>query len=193
MSYRLIVGLGNPGCEYDQTRHNVGFRVLDTIVAGLARYQDERGPSQCCKVGEVRFIKPLTYMNRSGEAVSVWMNWLKYSPSDLLVIVDDVTLPLGQLRFRQEGTHGGHNGLRSISERLATDRYARLRCGVGLLPQGVSLERFVLSRFAKEEEARVQEMIVAASTAFQCCQREGIAVAMQVFNTKLKEKSEEKR
>ena len=132
-------------------------------------------------------------MNRSGEAVKDWMDWWKLTIEDLLVIVDDVSLPLGQLRFRKEGSEGGHNGLRSISERLGSGAYARLRCGIGPLPEGWRLEGFVLGRFAAEEQATVQEMIEAANTAFQCCQREGIAVAMQLFNTKLKVKSEEIR
>jgi PTH1 family peptidyl-tRNA hydrolase len=138
-------------------------------------------------------LKPLTYMNRSGEAVREWLNWLKLTVQDLLVVVDDVSLPLGQLRFRENGSHGGHNGLRSIEAELGTESYTRLKCGVGPLPVGQSLEGFVLGRFAGLELAVVQEMIGAASTAVQCCQQQGITIAMQVFNTKLKEKSEEKR
>jgi PTH1 family peptidyl-tRNA hydrolase len=144
-------------------------------------------------MGETRLLKPLTYMNRSGEAVREWLSWLKLTVQDLLVVVDDVSLPLGQLRFRENGSHGGHNGLRSIEAELGTESYTRLKCGVGPLPVGQSLEGFVLGRFAGMELAVVQEMIGAASTAVQCCQQQGITIAMQVFNTKLKEKSEEKR
>ncbi len=132
-------------------------------------------------------------MNLSGKAVRVWLDWLKLSPQDLLVIVDDVSLPLGQLRFRGNGSHGGHNGLLSIQTELGTEAYARLRCGIGPLPTDYELRNFVLNRFAAEEQAKVQEMIGAATTAFQCCQLQGIEIAMQGFNSKPKEKSEEKK
>jgi PTH1 family peptidyl-tRNA hydrolase len=185
VSYKLIVGLGNPGAEYLFTRHNVGFLVLDAWMdeEGLA-FQDERARySKAVQLptGE-RLVKPMTYMNESGKAVGAWLDWLKLSPSDLLVIVDDVALPMGQVRLRPEGSSGGHNGLKSIESRLGTSDYARLRCGIDAVPPGWSLERWVLSRFDPREEDALGQMICTARLAIECCQSEGIRVAMNRFN-----------
>jgi PTH1 family peptidyl-tRNA hydrolase len=184
-TFKLIVGLGNPGPEYLFTRHNVGFMVLDSWVdeEGTA-FRDERARSSkfvSLDSGE-RLVKPLTYMNESGKAVLAWLDWLKLTASDLLVVVDDVALPLGQIRLRPEGSSGGHNGLKSIETLLGTDRYARLRCGVDAVPPGWALERWVLSRFRPEEEDALARMVCTARLAIECCQSEGIAVAMNRFN-----------
>ena len=185
-TYKLIVGLGNPGPEYLLTRHNVGFLVLDAWVdeEGEA-FRDERSrSSQLASLasGE-RLVKPMTFMNESGVAVAAWLEWLKLTVSDLLVVVDDVALPMGQIRLRPEGSSGGHNGLKSIETHLGTDRYARLRCGVDAVPPGWALERWVLSRFRPEEEDGLVKMIQTARLAIECCQSEGIAVAMNRFNS----------
>ncbi len=129
-----------------------------------------------------RLVKPMTYMNESGKAVAAWLEWLKLTVADLLVVVDDVALPMGQIRLRPEGSAGGHNGLKSIESHLGTDRYARLRCGVDAVPPGWALERWVLSRFRPEEEDALGQMIRTARLAIECCQSEGIAVAMNRFN-----------
>ena len=129
-----------------------------------------------------RLVKPMSYMNESGKAVAAWLDWLKLTVADLLVVVDDVALPMGQVRLRPEGSHGGHNGLKSIESHLGTDRYARLRCGVDAVPPGWALESWVLSRFRPEEEDALGRMIRTARMAIECCQREGIAVAMNRFN-----------
>ena len=185
MAYKLIVGLGNPGPEYLLTRHNVGFLVLDAWAdeEGVA-FQDDRARfSKATQLaGGERLVKPMTYMNESGKAVAGWLEWLKLSASDLLVIVDDVALSMGQVRLRPDGSSGGHNGLKSIESHLGTDRYARLRCGVDAVPPGWALERWVLSRFRTEEEDALGGMIRTARLAIECCQREGIAVAMNRFN-----------
>ncbi len=132
-AYQLIVGLGNPGGQYLFTRHNVGFMILDAWAHedGFAFHEEKARKSHWAQLpsGE-RLIKPTTYMNESGEAVGAWLDWLKLTPSDLLVVVDDVALPLGQIRLRPDGSAGGHNGLKSIEARLGTTAYARLRCGV---------------------------------------------------------------
>lgn len=185
MSYKLIVGLGNPGAEYLFTRHNAGFLVLDAWMdeEGLA-FQDEQArysKAVHLATGE-RLVKPMTYMNESGKAVAAWLDWLKLSPSDLLVIVDDVALPMGQIRLRPDGSNGGHNGLKSIETHLGTVAYARLRCGIDAVPPGWALERWVLSRFRSEEEDALGQMIGTARLAIECCQSEGIAVAMNRFN-----------
>jgi PTH1 family peptidyl-tRNA hydrolase len=184
-TFKLVVGLGNPGPQYLLTRHNVGFLVLDAWAdEEEAGFREERAlfsQGAALKSGE-RLVKPATYMNESGQAVAAWLNWLKLAPSDLLVVVDDVALALGQVRLRPDGSSGGHNGLKSIESHLGTDRYARLRCGVDAVPAGWALERWVLSRFRPEEEDALGRMIRTARTAIECCQREGIAVAMNRFN-----------
>jgi PTH1 family peptidyl-tRNA hydrolase len=184
-TYKLIAGLGNPGPEYLFTRHNVGFLVLDAWVAEEGgAFRDERARHSqfvALESGE-RLVKPMTYMNESGKAVAAWLDWLKLTVADLLVVVDDVALPMGQVRLRPEGSAGGHNGLKSIETHLGTDGYARLRCGVDAVPPGWALERWVLSRFLPEEEEALGRMIRTARLAIECCQREGIAVAMNRFN-----------
>lgn len=183
--FKLVVGIGNPGPEYLFTRHNVGFLVLDAWADEEgARFQDVRARfSQVVELpsGE-RLVKPSTYVNESGKAVKAWLDWLKLTPDDLLVVVDDVALPMGQIRLRPEGSAGGHNGLKSIETHLGTTRYARLRCGVDGVPPGWALERWVLSRFRREEEEVLAQMIQTARLAIECCQSEGIAVAMNRFN-----------
>jgi PTH1 family peptidyl-tRNA hydrolase len=185
MPYRLIVGLGNPGPQYLLTRHNVGFLVLDAWAdeegAGFREERAHLSHAAVLASGE-RLAKPTTFMNESGRAVAAWLAWLKLAPADLLVVVDDVALSLGQVRLRGEGSSGGHNGLKSIETHLGTDRYARLRCGVDAVPPGWSLESWVLSRFRAEEEEPLLQMIKTARLAIECCQHEGIAVAMNRFN-----------
>jgi PTH1 family peptidyl-tRNA hydrolase len=183
--YKLIVGLGNPGPQYLLTRHNVGFLVLDAWADEDGfQFKDERARfSHAVQEPDgTRLVKPSTYMNESGKAVAAWLDWLKLAPADLLVIVDDVALPLGLIRVRPSGSPGGHNGLKSIEAAIGTDGYARVRCGVGAVPPGWSLEKWVLSRFQSGEEDAVGEMIGTARRAIQCCQSEGIAVAMNRFN-----------
>lgn len=184
-TYKLIVGLGNPGPEYLFTRHNVGFLVLDAWASEegeVFRQERDRSSQLASLASGERLVKPMTYMNESGVAVAAWLEWLKLTVSDLLVIVDDVALPLGQIRLRSEGSSGGHNGLKSVESHLGTDRYARLRCGVDAVPPGWALERWVLSRFHPEEEDKLGQMIQTARLAIECCQSEGIAVAMNRFN-----------
>ena len=184
-TFKLIVGLGNPGPQYLFTRHNVGFLVLDAWADEEGEPFHEERPRfskfASLNTGE-RLVKPMTYMNESGKAVGAWLEWLKLKASDLLVVVDDVALPMGQVRLRPEGSDGGHNGLKSIESHLGTDRYARLRCGVDAVPPGWALERWVLSRFRAEEEEALGRMIRTARLAIECCQSEGIAVAMNRFN-----------
>jgi peptidyl-tRNA hydrolase, PTH1 family len=184
-TFKLVVGLGNPGPEYLITRHNVGFLVLDAWAdEDNLPFKDERARfSQAAQEPDgTRLVKPMTFMNESGKAVAAWLEWLKLTPADLLVIVDDVALPLGQIRVRPSGSSGGHNGLKSLETHLGTDAYARVRCGVGAVPPGWALEKWVLSRFGRDEEDAVGDMIVAARRAIQCCQSEGISVAMNRFN-----------
>jgi len=184
-TFQLIVGLGNPGPQYLITRHNVGFLVLDAWADedGIP-FQDDRAHFShvAHEPDGARLVKPMTFMNESGKAVAAWLHWLKLTPADLLVVVDDVALPLGQIRVRPGGSSGGHNGLKSIETHLGTGDYARVRCGVDRVPPGWALEKWVLSRFRPEDEEAVGGMIIQARLAIESCQREGISVAMNRFN-----------
>ena len=184
-TFKLIVGLGNPGAQYLFTRHNVGFMVLDAW-SHEDNFAFKNEPARFSQVAALdsgeRLVKPMTYMNESGKAVAAWVEWLKLTPADVLVVVDDVALPLGQIRLRSEGSAGGHNGLKSIETHLGTDKYARLRCGVDAVPPGWALEKWVLSRFDSKQEDVLGEMICTARLAIDCCQTDGIAVAMNRFN-----------
>ena len=184
-AFKLIVGLGNPGPQYLLTRHNIGYLVLDAWADedGFRFAEDRARFSLAVQEPDgTRLVKPATFMNESGKAVAAWLDWLKLTPPDLLVVVDDVALTLGQIRVRPSGSPGGHNGLKSIEAAIGTDAYARVRCGVGAVPPGWALEKWVLSRFRSEEEDAVGDMIGTARRAIQCCQSEGIAVAMNRFN-----------
>jgi PTH1 family peptidyl-tRNA hydrolase len=160
----LIVGLGNPGKEYERTRHNIGFRVVQELaLRWQLRWKRERkfyGWVAQGKVGEqlVHLLLPSTYMNESGKAVKAYMDYYQLSLEDLLVISDDLELPLGQLRVRKEGGSGGHNGLKSIQQSLGTTCYQRLRFGIGR-GEGVEAREWVLAPFSEEEEKQLGEMV----------------------------------
>ena len=184
---QLIVGLGNPGPEYENTRHNVGFRVVDE----LASRQHEtfaRGPTQAL-IARVRTLgsgamlaKPLTFMNLSGRAVAELCRYFRIEVVDLLVVTDDVNLPLGRLRARGRGSAGGHNGLASVHASLGTTEYARLRVGVGRGDQRRDLADHVLSRFMREEETAVTEMVGRAADAVETFVTEGLDRMMNRYN-----------
>jgi PTH1 family peptidyl-tRNA hydrolase len=162
---KVICGLGNPGAEYQDTRHNVGWWLLDLLqrdwhfanfrrdgnaVATEGRFEDQ----------DVLLIKPLTYMNRSGAAVGRLLLEPEFKPAeDLLIVVDDVALPVGRARIRAQGSAGGHNGLKSVEATLRSQAYARLRIGVGAQPEGVDLADWVLGSFAAEEADTVRAML----------------------------------
>ncbi|TVR76121.1 MAG: aminoacyl-tRNA hydrolase [Chitinophagaceae bacterium] len=157
----LIAGLGNPGADYDNTRHNIGFKVLDFLAAEMGvSFSSDRLADVCMakyKGRSLYFIKPNTFMNLSGKAVRYWMQQEKIPVSNLLVIVDDLSLPLGKIRLRKKGGDGGHNGLKDIENCLDTKEYARLRYGIGNdFPKGRQVE-FVLGKWSKEEEVILEE------------------------------------
>jgi PTH1 family peptidyl-tRNA hydrolase len=162
----LIAGLGNIGPEYELTRHNIGFLVLDQLA-------DKNGvdfsPGRLADKSEFRYkgrtlhlIKPSTYMNLSGKAVSYWLNELKISRENLLVVVDDIALPFGSLRMRAKGGSAGHNGLKNIEETLSGQNYSRLRCGIGDSFHKGQQADFVLSNFSKEEFEKLPAIINSA-------------------------------
>ena len=184
---RVIAGLGNPGHEYEGSRHNVGFLVVAGLADGCGiRLSAGRGDFMS-GVGRIagvrtRLVIPLTYMNRSGLAVAQVLEETSAAPSELLVICDDVNLPLGQLRLRTAGSAGGHNGLSSIIERLDTEGFARLRLGVGRPPDGDDMADFVLDLFGDQERTDVDEMVGRAVAAVELLLRDGVEATMTVFN-----------
>lgn len=185
---RIIVGLGNPGRRYADTRHNAGWLAADRLAGrcGAGRQQYAAGGMSlpCEDGGGRRFLlfKPLRYMNRSGEPVSRLLGRREADAGDLLVLVDDVNLPLGSLRLRTGGSSGGHRGLESIGAALGTSEFARLRMGVGPCPEGVDLRRFVLSPFAPGEREAVDRMVESAADAALCWLRQGAETAMDRYN-----------
>ena len=183
----VIVGLGNPGEKYRKTRHNAGLNV----VAGLARGHRVRlraGLGDFLSGGgrvsgrEVELVLPLTYMNTSGRAVADALSSGDREPHDLLVVCDDVNLPLGRLRLRADGSDGGHNGLASIISVLGTERFARLRLGVGGAPQGVDLADYVLEPFEPRQLKDVEEMMRRGVEALEFLLARGIESAMNEYN-----------
>jgi PTH1 family peptidyl-tRNA hydrolase len=185
---KLVAGLGNPGREYAGTRHNVGFEVMDLLARrhhlpwpakldGSSVEARWRRPD-----ADVLLVKPLTYMNLSGRAVSELARFYTIDLPDVLVVADDVNLPLGRLRARASGTEGGHNGLRSIAESLGTIDYARLRIGVGRGDLRRDLADHVLARFEPDEQAGMEDAIARAADAVEVWISDGLARVMNTFN-----------
>lgn len=184
----LIVGLGNIGSEYAQTRHNIGFRVLDALAkASNLVFEDKRyGAVTTLKVKNqtLTLLKPSTYMNLSGNAVRYWMNEKKIPLENILVVVDDLSLPFGQLRMRPGGSEAGHNGLKHISSVLGTQQYARLRFGIGNdFPRGGQVN-FVLGEFTDEDLKTMDERLELAGEMVKSFALSGIQFTMNHFNKK---------
>jgi peptidyl-tRNA hydrolase, PTH1 family len=184
---KLVVGLGNPGRRYHATRHNIGFAVSDELARRQgAAFEQSRANALQARVGlgpsAVLIVKPLTMMNLSGDAVADLANFFKIDPADILAVADDVNLPLGRLRLRANGSAGGHNGFRSIIERLGTDMFPRLRIGVGRGDPRRELADHVLARFDDNEVADVETSVARAADAVECFTAEGIEAAMNRFN-----------
>jgi PTH1 family peptidyl-tRNA hydrolase len=186
---KLIVGLGNPGREYRETRHNVGFMVVDEI-ARRHQLQWSAAPSQVPDAfvakrfgGQpVLLAKPLTFMNRSGDVVAALSRYYDVVPGDLLVVVDEVALPFTRLRARPSGSAGGHNGLKSVIERLGTMEFPRLRLGVGRGDARRDLADHVLSTFERGERAELESFIARAADAAEMFAAEGIVKVMNTYN-----------
>ncbi len=185
---KLIVGLGNPGSEYRDTRHNVGFMVADALVDRW-RVRDqwrEKFDALLIKTTvrdeAVIVAKPVTFMNLSGQAVAGLAGFYKIEPADVLVVTDDVALPLGRLRARREGGAGGHNGLKSIIQSLATQAFPRMRVGVGRGDNRRDLADHVLGRFDADERDTVSAAVLRAADATEMFLSEGIERVMNAFN-----------
>ncbi|MCI0706002.1 MAG: aminoacyl-tRNA hydrolase [Ignavibacteriae bacterium] len=190
-----VIGLGNPGNQYDATRHNIGFDVIDVLArtlrvhlkAGKGEYLEAQGTFEG---NDVHLAKPLTFMNNSGSAVMDLAERYEIAPDQLLVVCDDFQLPLGTLRLRQRGSDGGHNGLYSIIYHLQSDSFPRLRCGIASesIPKDKSLmAEYVLEPFTSAERQEVERMVTRAAEACLCIARDGIERAMNLYNTKPKQ------
>jgi len=170
---KLLVGLGNPGPRYEQTRHNIGFLVVDEVARQLgARFDREKFSA---KLGEaevegerVLLMKPLTFMNLSGEAVGPACRFYRIDPPDVIVVHDDLDLPCGQVRIKAGGGHGGHNGLKSLFAHLPSPEFLRVRVGIGRPQGGRDVTSWVLGGFAEEERAALPSVIERAASAARC-------------------------
>jgi len=186
---KLIIGLGNPDRRYRHTRHNVGWEVIDRVGRrlGIAVDQDDGWATVGAgTVGRRRVLlaKPQTYVNLSGTAVADLRRRHRVKIEDLVVVVDDLDLPLGRLRLRPGGSHGGHNGLRSIIDALGSDAFPRLRVGIGRPPEGMDPAQFVLTPFTAEERATMDPALERAAEAIETVIREGLQAAMNRFNAR---------
>lgn len=184
-SFRLIIGLGNPGREYADTRHNVGFMILDRMAAGAgATFRTEKKwQAEVAVLGYVLLCKPQTYMNLSGQSANAISQFYKIDPARVLVVLDDMALPLGRLRLRESGSAGGHNGLASVIEHLGTQAVPRLRVGIGAATGGVPGHvSHVLGKFAPDERPALADAIARSVEAIQFAQAESFAAAMNRFN-----------
>ncbi len=187
---KLFAGLGNPGRKYEHTRHNLGFRVVDHIgkqhgVIINKKTGDSLVGKWTLEGEKILLVKPQTYMNRSGEAISRLLDELQVSPHDLVVIYDDLDLPFGRIRIRPGGSAGGHRGVLSILESLAGASFFRVRVGIGRPPDGVDPAEFVLQGFTGEEAEQLGPLVDRAADAVICLLREGFERAMSQFNRTL--------
>jgi PTH1 family peptidyl-tRNA hydrolase len=183
---KVVVGLGNPGRRYEGTRHNVGFRVVDGLGLGqgpvATRHVFQADIAEVTEAGEkILLVKPATFMNLSGQCVRQVVDFYQLPLVHLLVVCDDINLPLGKLRFRARGTHGGHNGLRDIQNHLGSTAYPRLRIGVGAPPEEDAIGH-VLGRFRPSERPAIDDAIASGVEAVLFWIREGIAKSMNQYN-----------
>lgn len=185
----LVVGLGNPGVQYEGTRHNCGFMVIDVLAKrwGISLqtekkfqglYGEGRGPQ-----GKLRLLKPLTYMNLSGQSVRAALDWFKLDPGAILVIYDDMDIQLGRLRLRASGSAGGHNGIKSLIQHLGTQTFPRIRVGVGQ-PQGQrDVTGHVLGSFTAVEQKLLPDVLAAAAESIELIYRQDLQTAMNKYNS----------
>ncbi len=185
----FIVGLGNPGAKYAGTRHNVGFDVVDRLVdrAGVSLFEKKfkaRVARGRLSGADCYFIAPQTYMNLSGESVGPAVGFFKGDVRDVVVVHDDLDIDVGRLKLKVGGGHGGHNGLRSLLQHLPSDRFIRVRVGVGRPPPRWDSADYVLSRFTAEEQSAVEDVVEAAADAVELIVTRGVSRAMERFNRK---------
>ncbi|MBL1179352.1 MAG: aminoacyl-tRNA hydrolase [Pantanalinema sp. GBBB05] len=191
---QLIVGLGNPGTKYDRTRHNIGFEVVDALAQawqiGLAenrKFQGIYGEGSVTANTKIRLLKPQTYMNNSGQAIRAVIDWYKLPPEAVLVVYDDMDLPVGKLRLRVSGSAGGHNGMKSTIAHLGTQAFPRLRVGIGsakdVHPDKDTVSH-VLGQFSASETKRMAEVLEIAVSAIELSLKQGVEKAMSLYNNR---------
>ena len=189
---RIILGLGNPGAKYVRTRHNVGFMALDALVGEASGVWINDGNARTCRVEiagcRTLLVEPLTYMNRSGEVLPALLGKYGREARDVVVLFDDLSLPLGRIRVRERGSAGGHHGLESILYALDTDEIIRVRLGIGEEQMPKDKADYVLSEFPMERRAELDDMIAKAGDAVKTILRDGAAKTMAIFNGADREK-----
>ncbi|MBC7970841.1 MAG: aminoacyl-tRNA hydrolase [Verrucomicrobia bacterium] len=191
---QLIVGLGNPGAKYDRTRHNIGFEAIDTLakvwqinMAENRKFQGVFGEGVAAGRVKIRLLKPTTYMNNSGQAIRAVTDWYKLPPEAVLVIYDDMDLPVGKLRLRLSGSAGGQNGMKSAIAHLGTQAFPRLRIGIGSAKEGDrqgDAIGHVLGRFSPQEAAVIAEVLQLVVGAVELSLKQGVEKAMNLYNSK---------
>lgn len=190
---RIIVGLGNPGRDYAETRHNVGFMVLDRLARrfGAEWKTDKARKGELAAGPGVLLIKPQTFMNCSGECVGPLMRYYKFTPEQVLVIYDDISFPVGTMRLRATGSAGGHNGMKSLIAHLGGEKFPRLRVGIGA-PGQKAMVGHVLGKFAPDERPLLEDALTKAEEATVMMLREGFQAAANKFNVKKEKKPRRK-
>lgn len=190
---KIIIGLGNPTNKYENTRHNVGFKVIDGIanILGVNFSMENKFKAQIAKgvwdSEQILLVKPQTFMNLSGEAVALIMGYFKVEISQIIIVYDDLSIDLGTLRFRANGSDGGHNGIKSIIQSLGGNKnFARLKVGIGPQPPYMPSEKFVLGEFTSQEILLLNEVVKTSVNAIQCFIKSGISDAQNKFNGTIK-------
>lgn len=187
MPFSVIIGLGNPGKQYEETRHNIGFMVMDRL-ANDAGATFQSSPKWQCHITKLPgsgtlLVKPQTFMNLSGRAIQQILSFHKWLPEQMLVVYDDVALPLGSLRFREKGSAGGHNGIKSILQHLGHDAFPRLKIGIGGSQPG-EMVGHVLGKFSPDERILLENTLATAREAVQLAHSQGIATAANRYHTR---------
>ena len=193
---QLIVGLGNPEPKYDRTRHNIGFNAVDALAQSWQislgenrKFQGIFGEGNRPRGQKIRLLKPLTYMNLSGQSIRAATDWYKIPPESVLVVYDDMDLPIGKLRMRLAGSAGGHNGMKSTIAHLGTDKFPRLRIGIGKPQNDASKNEkdtisFVLGKFSSEETQLVEKVLKLVKEAVELSLLQGVEKAMSLYNNR---------
>ncbi|HEY9831539.1 MAG TPA: aminoacyl-tRNA hydrolase [Stenomitos sp.] len=193
---QLIVGLGNPESKYDKTRHNIGFEAVDALAktwqiswSENRRFQAFIGEGRGANGDKIRLLKPLTYMNRSGQAIRSATDWYKLPPESTLIIYDDMDLSIGRLRLRLSGSAGGHNGMKSAIAHLGTQNFPRLRIGIGKSKGDKDTVSHVLGKFSLEETQMMSEVLHLVVDAVELALKQGVEKAMSLYNNRTVELS----
>ncbi|MDC0835224.1 aminoacyl-tRNA hydrolase [Geitlerinema sp. CS-897] len=189
---QLIVGLGNPGPKYDRTRHNIGFTAVEALarswqipLSEQRKFKGEYGEGTTVAGRKIRLLKPLTYMNRSGESIQAVVNWYKLPPESVLIVYDDMDLPVGRIRLRLAGSAGGHNGMKSTISHLGTQNFPRLRVGIGRpQPADDGSISHVLGKFSPRENEILSEVLYLVRDAIEVSLKDGVEKAMSLYNSR---------